>query len=140
MPLYEVHTTAGTLTTQDRERLAARITEVHVAETGAPPSFVHVTFPELPAGHAFTAGAPSRPVIVRGQIRAGRPPSVRQALLEQLSALCVEQLTVPVEDVLVAVVDVPASWAMEGGHTFPEPDPDAERLWTARADDASTSR
>ena len=139
MPLYEVLTTAGTLTDGDRQALAVGLTDVHVAETGAPPSFVHVAFPELPAGHVYTAGAPSRPVVVRGEIRAGRPPSVRQALLERISALVVERLEIPVEDVLIAVLDVPASWAIEGGHTFPGPDPDAERRWVERTRDAPPS-
>lgn len=129
MPLYEVLTERDALSPADRDALASGITAIHVAETGAPPSFVHVAFSTVEPGSAYTAGRPSRPLVVRGQIRAGRPPAVREALLRRISALCVETTGVPESDVLVAAVDVPASWAMEGGQIFPDPDPDAERRW-----------
>jgi phenylpyruvate tautomerase PptA (4-oxalocrotonate tautomerase family) len=129
MPLYDVLTTRDALDDAQRTALAEGITAIHVEETGAPRSFVHVVFPELPARSAFAGGAPSAPLVVRGQIRAGRPPAVREAILRRVSALCVEVTGTPESDVLVAAMDVPASWAMEGGHIFPDPDPDAERRW-----------
>lgn len=133
MPLYEVLTTHEALDDERRAELAAGITAIHVEETGAPASFVHVVFAEVPTTAAYTEGEPSTPVIVRGQIRAGRPPEVRRAVLERTSALCVAVARVPAKDVLVAVVDVPASWAMEGGQIFPDPDPAAERKFADRA-------
>lgn len=135
MPLYEVLTTHGALDDARRAELAAGITAIHVEETGAPASFVHVMFTEVPPAAAYTGGAPSTPVVVRGQIRAGRPPEVRRAILERTSALCVAVARVPVGDVLVAVLDVPASWAMEGGRIFPDPDPAAERTFVELAAD-----
>ena len=84
MPLYEVLTTKGALDADMREKLAAHITKVHTEETGSPADFVQVIFPELPAGHSYTAGSVAAPHIIRAQIRAGRPLSVRHAIIHRL--------------------------------------------------------
>ncbi len=129
MPLYECLTVAGTLDNDQRQRLAQGLTRTHVEHTGAPPELVQVTFPELPAGRAFTAGEPSQPAIIRGSIRAGRPPEVRRALIQGAYDLYRQVTGAAPMAVLVAVIDVPASWAMEGGQLLPEPERAAEQAW-----------
>ena len=73
MPIYEVLTTEGTLDADQRQKLASHIVKVHTEETGGPAAFVQVLFPELPAGHSYTAGSVATPHFIRGLIRAGRP-------------------------------------------------------------------
>lgn len=122
MPLYECQTVKGTLSERDRQSLAESITSIHCKETGAPASYVHVLFTEIETGSAFTAGQPASPVIIRGQIRAGRPQATRHAILRSVSDAYVALTGADVNAVVVAVVDIPASWAMEGGHIFPVPE------------------
>ncbi|EJM96635.1 hypothetical protein, 4-oxalocrotonate tautomerase [Pseudomonas sp. GM74] len=122
MPLYECQTVKGTLSERQRKSLAESITSIHTKETGAPASYVHVLFKELEVGSAFTAGQVAAPAIIRGQIRAGRPQTTRHAILRAITDVYMAVTGADANAVVVAVVDIPASWAMEGGHIFPEPD------------------
>lgn len=136
MPVYEVTTTQGTLDAEQRSKLAAEITKVHTEETGSPAAFVQVVFPELPAGHSYTAGTEATPAIIRGQIRAGRAPSVRHAIITRLFDFYAELTGASRMSILVAVLDVPAQWAMEAGYILPEPTPEEEAAWFARIETA----
>lgn len=122
MPLYECQTVKGTLSERQRQSLAESITSIHTKETGAPASYVHVLFKELEAGSAFTAGHVATPAIIRGQIRAGRSQATRHAILRAITDVYVAVTGADANAVVVAVVDIPASWAMEGGQIFPEPE------------------
>ena len=122
MPLYECQTVKGTLSERQRQSLAESITSIHTRETGAPASYVHVLFKELEAGSAFTAGQVATPAIIRGQIRAGRSQATRHAILRAITDVYMAVTGADANAVVVAVVDIPASWAMEGGHIFPEPE------------------
>jgi phenylpyruvate tautomerase PptA (4-oxalocrotonate tautomerase family) len=131
MPVYECLTTAGTLTQEQRSELAAEITTIHTEETGSPADFVHVVFPELPAGHAFTAGSVGAPAVIRGQIRAGRAESIRRAIITRVYAAYTRVTGAADLTVVVAVLDVPAQWAMEAGMILPEPTREEEEAWFA---------
>jgi len=61
MPVYHVVTTQNTVSAQQKAGLAAEITRLHASITGAPTSFVHVTFAELPEGSVFTERFPHVP-------------------------------------------------------------------------------
>lgn len=132
MPLYEVLTTQGTLDADKRKKLAAHIVKVHTGETGSPADFVQVIFPELPAGHSYTAGAVATPHIIRATIRAGRTIAVRQAIIRRLFEFYSELTGADAMEVVVAVSDIPAQWAMEGGMIMPEPTAEAEAAWFAK--------
>ena len=121
MPVYECQTTTGTLNEQQRNSLAESITAIHTKETGAPARYVHVLFTELEGRHAFTAGKQATPAIIRGQIRAGRPQAIRHAIIGQVSDAYIAVTGADPHAVVVAVLDVPASWVMEGGQIMPEP-------------------
>jgi phenylpyruvate tautomerase PptA (4-oxalocrotonate tautomerase family) len=126
MPLYEILTTKGTLDVNKREKLAAHIVKVHTEETGSPADFVQVIFPELPAAHSYTAGSVATPHIIRAQIRAGRPITVRHAIIKRLFDFYSELTGADAMEIVIAVMDVPAQWAMEGGMIMPEPTREAE--------------
>lgn len=135
MPIYEVHTTTGTLDQVQRNRLAAEITRIHTQETGAPAEFVHVLYPELPPGHSHTAGTVATPHLIRAQIRAGRPMQIRHAIIKRLSDFYAELTGAPIMSIIVSVEDIPAQWAMEGGKILPEPTPEQESAWLTDAVD-----
>lgn len=132
MPLYEVLTTEGTLNADKRQKLATHIVKVHTEETGSPADFVQVIFPELPAGHSFSAGSVATPHIIRAQIRAGRTMVVRHAIIERLSAFYSDLTGASPMETIIAILDVPAQWAMEGGMIMPEPTREAEAAWFAK--------
>ena len=134
MPIYECLTVEGTLTAEQRMQIAESITTIHAEETGAPADLIHVIFPELPAGHAYTAGRASRPALIRGQVRAGRPPEVRNAILRRIYdsyATVTDTKAADGMGILVAVIDVPAQWVIEAGRILPEPNKADEDAWFA---------
>jgi phenylpyruvate tautomerase PptA (4-oxalocrotonate tautomerase family) len=130
MPVYQCVVPAGALDPDQRTRVAETITTIHCEVTGAPPEFVNVVFTEPPAGAMFTAGKPSRTAIVAGNIRAGRPPEARRALLDRISDAWVEITGWGKQELVVSVADVPASWVMEKGMIMPEPG--EEEAWLRR--------
>lgn len=132
MPLYECATTAGTLSEEQRAEIANGITRAHVEITGAPFEFVHVAFPELPAGYTFTGGVPASPILIRGNIRAGRTEEVRQTLMRRIYELVSAATGVEPTRLLVAVADFPPHWAMEAGMILPATTPEAEQEFIAK--------
>ncbi|MFJ4844862.1 MULTISPECIES: 4-oxalocrotonate tautomerase family protein [unclassified Streptomyces] len=71
MPVHHVVTTENTVPAGQKAALTAEITRLHASITGAPTSFVHVTFAELPGGSVLTDAAPSRPLLIEATTRAG---------------------------------------------------------------------
>ena len=131
MPIYEVTAQSGVLSQESKTRLAQAITTIHADETDAPGEFINVIFPEVPQGSIFTAGKPAPTIIVRGMVRAGRPESVRRSILQRINDALLEITDVSPMSVLLTVVDLPPSWAMEAGKLLPEPTKEAEAAWFA---------
>ena len=131
MPLYTCITTTDTLADDTKAALAAEITKIHSAITGAPTSFVHVVFPELPATNVFTDASPSRPLLVTGVIRAGRADTDKVRLATDISSSSSRITGIPPARILVNIADRPARFVVEGGRVMPEPG--AEDNWLAEA-------
>ncbi len=129
--LTRSHTTVGTLTDQQRAEIADGITNAHVEITSAPFEFVHVIFPELPDGRTFTGGAPSAPIFIRGNIRAGRSDEVRHDLMRRIYGIVTDATDIEPTKLLVAVSDFPPNWAMEAGMILPATTPEAEQEFIA---------
>ncbi|GAX49715.1 tautomerase family protein [Streptomyces olivochromogenes] len=121
MPVYGVTTTRGIVSDEQKADLAAEITRIHSSVTGAPSSFVHVVFTELPEANVFTDSAPSRPLLIHGTTRAGRPDAEKVRLAKSISTASSEITGVPESRVLVIITDTPARFAVEGGRVLPEP-------------------
>ena len=126
MPLYRCTVAEGLTTLEQRALIAKEITRIHCEVTGAPPIFVHAFFADdtdgrLPAG---------RKAVVLGSIRTGRTPQQKQQLVSQMQGAVASIAGCGEAEVLVATVDVPASWVMEGGALLPEPG--EEEAWLAR--------
>lgn len=123
MPTYTVSTSPGHLDDATRPALARAITAAHTAATGAPGFFAQVKFDELEAGQHFVGGVPMTDdfVFVHGQIRSGRTPEQKRALLDALVATVIETIGIPRRAVWVYLVDLPPSNMVEFGHVLPEP-------------------
>ncbi len=120
MPVYQVHHSAGSLDDAQRAEIAGRITEIHVANTGAPSIFVNVVFTEIPRGATFTGGKRSNLSVIVGSIRRGRPIETRRQIIEELAQMWSSITGQGAEEVLLYVDEADPRSAMEMGLFFPE--------------------
>jgi phenylpyruvate tautomerase PptA (4-oxalocrotonate tautomerase family) len=121
MPIYTCISIAKTLADDTKAAVAAEITKIHSSITGAPSSFVHVVFQELPATNVFTDATPSQPLLITGVIRAGRADTDKMRLAADISSSSSRIAGIPEERILVNIADRPARFAVEGGRVMPEP-------------------
>ena len=87
MPFYRCIVPQDSVPFEKREEVATAFTDIHCGSTGAPRSFVHVVFDEVPAG--ADSDYPT-PYYVDGGNRAGRPEDVKQKLLDDLTGAFIE--------------------------------------------------
>src|SRR5882757_2635446 len=133
MPVYTCIATTKTLADDTKAALAAEITKIHSSVTGAPTSFVHVVFQELPATNVYTDSSPSEPLLISGVIRAGRADADKVRLAKDISSNSSRIAGIPEARILVNIADSPARFAVEDGRAPPEPD--AEDDWLAESND-----
>ena len=117
MPVYHCSIPEAQLDDAKRQRIASDITRIHCEKTGAPPDFAHVLFVDAPAG----AG-------VVGSIRAGRSEALRVEMASAMAEAVAKTLGSEPGRVRVTLLEVPASWVMEGGAVMPEPGEEAAWL------------
>ena len=118
MPYYRCFTPKDALTFDQRQDIARAFTDIHCGNTGAPRSFVSVSFFETP--HAEHPDYSST-YYVDGANRAGRSEDVKQQLLADLVQAFGEIADVPSDLIDGRITENPASWTMEGGFVLPEP-------------------
>jgi phenylpyruvate tautomerase PptA (4-oxalocrotonate tautomerase family) len=130
MPTYTVHAPHGSLCVEKKRRLAREITRVHHETTGAQRFFAQVMFVDVPADQWFVGGAAmtGEQIFIHGQIRGGRPLPMKQALLNRLIDVAVEQSGVPRNRIWAYLVELPPSVMAEYGHILPEPGSEAQWL------------
>jgi phenylpyruvate tautomerase PptA (4-oxalocrotonate tautomerase family) len=121
MPTYVCYARAGTLTAEQREKVARGITTAHSEATGAPTSFTQVVFQELGDGEHFIGGQPASPgtVWVHGNIRAGRAEAMKDRLLTAVCDLVGEVAGQPSEQVWVYLSELVPSQMIEFGQVLP---------------------
>ena len=124
MPLYRCAIAEGLADVKQRERIAKEVVRVHCDVTGAPPSFVHAFFSEVPAGE-LPAG---RSAFVLGSIRAGRTDEQKARIVSELRDSIARTIGRDASEIDVITADVPSKWNMEGGELLPEPGKEAEWL------------
>ena len=124
MPLYRCTISEGLTTYEQRLEIEKEITRIHCEVTGAPPVFVHAFFVEDRVGMM----AESTRAIVIGSIRAGRTSEQRERIVSHIKDAFARVCSVEADQMIVALVDVPARWVMEGGAIMPEPGQEAAWL------------
>ena len=115
MPYYRCVVPKDAIPFDQRQRVAEAFTDIHCGMTGAPRSFVHVTFATGDAGEF------AEPYYIDGGNRAGRPPELKERLLGELMRAFRDVTGVPDDQLGGRITEGPASWSMEGGHVLPEP-------------------
>lgn len=130
MPLYISITQEGTLSGEQKKRLAEGITRIHCRNTGAPEMFVRICFQTYLPGSGFLASAPNPVSMLFGYIRAGRDTKTKQKMLTEFWSLYRDATSAPEEQLAISLHDMPASQVMEYGAITPEPGAEAE--WLAK--------
>lgn len=134
MPVYQCSSPVGKVSPSMKSELAQRITDIHVAATGAPAEFVHVIFGELPEGAVHKAGKLcSATTLISGTIRAGRSVEVKQQLLHAIVDAWTQVTGQPVEQVVAGLSEVDPQVTMEYGLLLPAPGEEAEWFTTHEA-------
>ena len=126
MPLYMCNAPKGKISDEAKPKIADDITRIHCDVTGAPPQFVHAFFVE---------DSPAQPLdgkqaVLFGSIRAGRTDEQKAKIVAGMRESVHRHAGIPLEEVGMMTVDVPASWVLEGGEIMPEPGEEAE--WLAK--------
>jgi phenylpyruvate tautomerase PptA (4-oxalocrotonate tautomerase family) len=123
MPTYTVTGFDGGLDARKKAKIASAITRVHSETTGAPICFAQIIFNNYGRGDYFVGGAPLRDqqVFVHGQIRGGRTPESKDALISQILTAVSEAAELDCNKVWIYLVDIPARQMVEFGHVLPEP-------------------
>ncbi len=129
MPTYHCTSPAGLLDPAKKSAIAAEITRIHNAVTGAASFFAQVIYTDVAKGNHFMGGAPlaSEQIFVHGFIRAGRSVSDRQRLVTEMVTAIADLSGLTKRRVWVYVTEIPASQMAEYGHILPEPGD--EKAW-----------
>lgn len=120
MPYYQFHIPAGSPSAARKAALAAAVTKVHTAVTGAPARYVNVAFFELPPESLFVAEETVAQGRMVGIIRAGRSEQVKHDLITGLADAWSAVTGEPREGFALFLQEVPGSMVMEYGETLPE--------------------
>jgi phenylpyruvate tautomerase PptA (4-oxalocrotonate tautomerase family) len=130
MPTYHCTTPAGLLDASKKAAIAASITRIHDAVTGAAAFFAQVIFTEVAEGNHFMGGAPleSHQIFVHGFIRAGRSVPDRERLVTELVTALADGSGLPARSVWIYVSEIPPRQMAEYGHLLPEPGGEAAWL------------
>ncbi len=136
MPTYTVTSPEGCLDAEKREKIAAEITRIHSATTGAPAYFAQVLFTEIKPDHYFIGGNAfsGQQVFVNGQIRAGRTAESKHALITQIAAAVAKAAQLSANAIWVYIADLLPEQMVEFGHVLPEPGDEAK--WSAALPEA----
>jgi phenylpyruvate tautomerase PptA (4-oxalocrotonate tautomerase family) len=129
MPTYHCTAPAGLLDARKKSAIAAEITRIHNAVTGAASFFAQVIFTDIASGNHFMGGAPlaSDQIFIHGFIRAGRSVPDRERLVTDMVTAIADLAALPKKLVWVYVTEIPARQMAEYGHILPEPG--GEQAW-----------
>ena len=131
MPVYSL-TSRTFLEESKKQKLVDLFTDTHCGLTGAPEQFVHVLFSD---GIPIAGG---KDLYIHANVRYGRTPETVQRLRDRLVNGSAEILGVDRSRVRINLLEIRASWIMEGGHVMPEPGEEDE--WFAKVHAALAER
>ncbi|HEX7663932.1 MAG TPA: tautomerase family protein [Polyangiaceae bacterium] len=128
MPTYVCSVPPKMLDDEQKQKIAVAIGHRHSEATGAPSFFVQVVVEESPTTKRYLGGTlTSEHIWVRGDIRAGRPESVRGQLMLNIMRDLSVIAGIPQESIWVYLCNLEPTDMVEFGHVLPKPG--AEREW-----------
>ena len=130
MPMYTV-SCRKTISSNLRQPLAEVIMNTHCGLTGAPETFVNVVYSHNVPLHEGID------VQVFAAVRFGRTEDTNTILKANMHKNISELLDIPKNSLEVTLMEVPASWVMEGGNILPEPGEEDQCEWLKEQDHAA---
>ena len=118
MPVYECIIPEGSVAMELRPKIATAFTDIHCDTTGAPRSFVHVIFWDVPDG--TDSGYPDE-YYIDGHNRAGRTYEVKETIRQSLVDAFCKISGINHAKVGSRIIEAPGGWTMEAGHILPNP-------------------
>jgi phenylpyruvate tautomerase PptA (4-oxalocrotonate tautomerase family) len=120
MPFYQFIVPSDSPSAELKAEIADAVTKVHTSVTGAPESYVNVSFTEVPPGSVFVAGkaVPYRRMVEL--IRSGRTQEEKCRLINELAEAWSEVSGEPKEGFALFIQEIPGSAMTEYGQILPE--------------------
>jgi phenylpyruvate tautomerase PptA (4-oxalocrotonate tautomerase family) len=119
MPLYTAITQDGTISNEDKAKIADEITQIHCLIMRVPKHFVRVIFLSYPKGSGYTGGVEAATAALNCVLRAGHTAEEKTDLLrllwekfQNLTGLATDQLA-------LSLHEIPSTNAMEMGTIMP---------------------
>lgn len=131
MPVYSL-TSRCFIQESKKLELVNLFTDTHCGITGAPEQFVHVLFSD---GIPIDGG---NELYIHANVRHGRASETVQQLRDQLVNGSAKILDLAPAQVRINLLELRASWIMEGGHVMPEPG--EEDAWFDKVNAALAAR
>ncbi|GEP04324.1 tautomerase family protein [Methylobacterium oxalidis] len=127
MPTYVCAVPANLLSEEQKAELARAISRIHAEATGAPTYFVQVVIDEGTTTRFLGGERADRQIWIRGDIRAGRPESVRQGMMLAMMREVAAIARVKETEIWVYLCNLAPTDMVEYGHVLPAPG--QERAW-----------
>ncbi|WP_020179722.1 tautomerase family protein [Methylopila sp. M107] len=127
MPTYVCAAPAGLLSDAQKAEIARAITRVHSEATGAPTYFVQVVIDDSPKTRFLGGERADGQIWIRGDIRAGRPESVRENMMLAMMRAVAAIANVKDTEIWVYLNNLAPTDMVEYGHVLPRPG--EEQAW-----------
>jgi phenylpyruvate tautomerase PptA (4-oxalocrotonate tautomerase family) len=122
VPTYVCSVPPKSLSDNQKNQIAAAISQRHIEATGAPSFFVQVVIEESDTTRRYLGGELSGANIwIRGDIRAGRSEEARSALMLAIMKDVIAIAAVPEASIWIYLCNLEPTDMVEFGHVLPRP-------------------
>jgi phenylpyruvate tautomerase PptA (4-oxalocrotonate tautomerase family) len=115
MPLYTAITQDGTISNEDKAKIADEITQIHCLIMRVPKQFVRVIFLSYPKGSGYTGGVEAATAALNCVLRAGHTAEEKTDLLRLLWETFQNLTGLSTDQLALSLHEIPSNNAMEMG-------------------------
>ena len=115
MPLYTAITQDGTISNEDKAKIAYEITQIHCLIMRVPKQFVRVIFLSYPKGSGYTGGVEAATAALNCVLRAGHTAEEKTDLLRLLWETFQNLTGLSTDQLALSLHEIPSNNAMEMG-------------------------
>jgi len=127
MPTYVCSIQPGSLSEEQKAKVAAAISRAHSEATGAPTYFVQVIVDENPKSQYLGGEKAKGHIWIRGDIRAGRTEEQRNGMMLNMMREVSAITGVKESDIWIYLCNLAPTDMIEYGHVLPRPG--EEQAW-----------
>jgi phenylpyruvate tautomerase PptA (4-oxalocrotonate tautomerase family) len=115
MPLYTAITQDGTISNEDKAKIADEITQIHCLIMRVPKHFVRVIFLSYPKGSGYTGGVEAATAALNCVLRVGHTAEEKTDLLRLLWEKFQTLTGLSTDQLALSLHEIPSNNAMEMG-------------------------